>query len=233
MVHARAALLDFLSLCVSGSSAHATEIARGVVVGMGGNPQATIPGSSERTGVVNAAMVSGVAAHVDDFDDTHEPTILHPTSPILGAALPVAEWRGASGRELLEAYVVGVEVGCRVALALGRAHYSHGWHVTGTAGVVGAAAAVGRLLGLEGAELAHAMGIAATGAAGHREQFGFMTKSLHAGRAAAGGVLSALLAAGGFDASPVSFDGPRGMLSVMSDDPDAAALVEGLVRSGN
>jgi len=167
-------------------------------------------------------------AHLLDFDDTHTPTILHPSGPTLAAALPLAEHREASGRELLAAFTFGVEAGCRVALALGPAHYDVGWHVTGTAGTVAAAAACSRLLSLDEAKTHNALSIAATEAAGQRAQFGAMTKSLHTGNAAANGALAALLAENGYTASRTGFEGPRGLLNAASSRPSPGELAADL-----
>lgn len=222
--HSRRSLLDFLALTVSATSTDGSRIVRGAVIELGGHAQARLLGFGDWTNVTQAALLAGVSGHIQDFDDTHIPTILHPTTPVLAAAFPVGEWQGVSGRALLEAYVVGVEVGARVALTLGREHYDRGWHVTGTAGTVAAAAAAARLLNLDALQTSHALGAATTQAAGLREQFGFMTKSLHAGAAASNGVTCALLAQRGFTASASSFDGRRGMLSVMGGAGDTSQM---------
>ncbi|MGH2470744.1 MAG: MmgE/PrpD family protein, partial [Chloroflexota bacterium] len=156
------------------------------------------------------------------------PTILHPTGPIMSAALPLAEWKGRSGKDLLLAHGVALEVSARASLALYPEHYDVGWHMTGTTGTLGAATASALLLGLDEGQLLHALGIAATQAAGQREQFGAMTKSLHCGKAASNGALAALLALGGWTAAADSLQGRRGMFNVMSTASKPAELVDGL-----
>ncbi len=224
----RRRILDTLGVAIGARRARPVEILLEVTRELGGAPQAGVPAQDLRTSVTNAARLLGVMSHVLDFDDTHIPTIIHPSGPALAAALPLAELRRAGGRELLTAFTFGVEAGCRVALALGKAHYDMGWHVTGTAGTVGAAAACSRLLGLD-QRLAHnALSIAATESAGQRVQFGAMTKSLHTGNAAANGALAALLAEKGYTASREGFEGARGLLNVASTAPSPEELSEGL-----
>lgn len=221
-------ILDLLGVAVGAAETDAARIAQETVRELGGTPQARILAFGTRTSVVNAALVNGILAHVLDFDDTHIPTILHPSGPVLSAALPVGEWQRASGQDLLAAHAVAYEVEARVSVALYPEHYDVGWHITGTAGTLGAAVAAGRLLGLNAAQMMHALGAAATQAAGHREQFGAMTKSLHMGKAASNGVLAALLAGRGFTAAPDSLEGRRGMFNVMSTRADVSHLTADL-----
>ncbi len=213
--------LDYLGITLAGSAEPTVQMVMQVAEAMGGTPQATLlPGG--RSSVAHAALVNGVASHVLDFDDTHEPTILHGTGPVMSAALAIGEWLNADGRDLIAAHSVGFEVAARVALAVNPGHYDKGFHVTGTAGTLGAAAAAGRLLGLNAGQMTHALSAAAAQAAGLREMFGSMTKSLHAGKAAMNGVLSALLAQRGWVSAPAGLEGLRGYFSVLS--PDAADL---------
>ena len=224
----RRRILDTLGVAVGARQARPVEILLSITRELGGTPQAGVPGLDLRTSVPNAARLLGVMSHLLDFDDTHIPTILHPSGPTLAAALPLAEHREASGRELLAAFTLGVEAGCRVALALGSAHYDVGWHVTGTAGPIAAAAACSRLLNLDEARTHDALSIAATEAAGQRAQFGAMTKSLHTGNAAANGALAALLAGNGYTASRRGFEGPRGLLNAASTRPSPGELAADL-----
>jgi 2-methylcitrate dehydratase PrpD len=224
----RRRILDTLGVAIGAREARPVEILLDLTRELGGNPQAGVPGQDLKTSTTNAARILGVMSHVLDFDDTHIPTILHPSGPVLAAALPVAEHRRSSGRELLAAFTFGVEAGCRTALALGSAHYDAGWHVTGTAGTVAAAAACARLLGLDERATHNALSIAATEAAGQRVQFGAMTKSLHTGNAAANGVLAALLAGKRYTASREGFEGRRGLLNVASSVPSPGELSDAL-----
>jgi 2-methylcitrate dehydratase PrpD len=222
------AFANIVGVSLGGVPLDASQRALATIRPLGGPAHARVIGTADAAPVDRVALVDGVLAHVLDYDDTHLPTILHPSAPVMAGLLPLAEWRDARGEELLVAWVVGLEVGLRLALALGRAHYDRGWHVTGTAGGVAAAAACARLLGLDAEQTANALGIAATQANGHREQFGYMTKSLHVGVAGHAGLMAALLAEQGFDASPVSLEGRRGLLSTAADAPRADELTDGL-----
>jgi 2-methylcitrate dehydratase PrpD len=224
----RRRILDTLGVAVGAREARPVGILLELIRELGGNPQAGVPGLEVRTSMTNAARLFGVMSHVLDFDDTHIPTILHPSGPVLAAALPVAEHQRTSGRGFLAAFTFGVEAGCRTALALGSAHYDVGWHVTGTAGTVAAAAACSRLLELDERATHNALSIAATEAAGQRVQFGAMTKSLHTGNAAASGALAALLAGKGYTASREGFEGTRGLLNTASSAPSPEELSDGL-----
>jgi 2-methylcitrate dehydratase PrpD len=215
-------------VAVGGADHEAAPVAVDLVRSLGGSPQATVLVHGVRTSVANAAFANGVSSHVLDFDDTHIPTILHPTGPIASAALAIAEWRGLSGAELVRAHVVALEAAARVSIALYPEHYDAGWHMSGTTGTVGAGIAAAVLCGASGSQLVHAFGIAATQAAGHREQFGSMSKSLHVGKAASNGVFAGMLAKRGFTSAPDSLQGRRGMLRVMSGSGDGTALSAGL-----
>jgi 2-methylcitrate dehydratase PrpD len=132
--------------------------------------------------------VNGIACHALDFDDTHVPTILHPTTPLYAAGTALAEWRRSRGIDLLAAHALGYELAARASNALYPEHYDAGWHMTGTTGALASATVAIRLLGLAGITATHCLSIAATQAAGHREQFGTMTKPFHAGHATQAGV---------------------------------------------
>ncbi|MPZ15416.1 MAG: MmgE/PrpD family protein [Chloroflexi bacterium] len=208
-------LLDYVGISLGGWAEPAVQIACSVAHELGGREDASLLGGG-RTSLLHAATVNGIASHVLDFDDTHEPTILHGTGPVMSAALAAGEARGARGVDLLAAHAIGFEVAARVALAVHPEHYDQGFHVTGTAGVFGAAAAAGRLLGLSADQMAHALSTAAAQAAGLREMFGSMSKSLHAGKAAANGLYSALLARGGWISAAEGIEGRRGFWAVLS-----------------
>lgn len=168
----------------------------------------------------------GIAGHVLDFDDTHWPTILHASNPILAALAALGE--KATGRAYAQAYLAGFESAARVALSMPKGHYDRGWHVTGTVGGIGAAVAVVRLRGGSPAELRRAVSLAAGQASGHRQHFGSMAKALNGGNAARVGLVSALLAGEGFSPDPEGLEGRRGMWAVMSDGPEPGTLSEGL-----
>jgi 2-methylcitrate dehydratase PrpD len=212
-----------------GSSRHpAVAAILGALDGLGMPAQASVLGRAERLGVVWAPLVNGVAAHVEDFDDTHLPTVVHPGAAVVPAALALGEWRGASGEDVLCAVAVGVEVALRVGLGLTPAHFDQGWHLTGTAGHVGAAAAAGRMLGLGVNELQTALALGATQAAGLTAALGTMVKSFHPGKAAADGVEAALLAQRGFTSAPTMIEGRRGLAAVASPAAEPDLMVDEL-----
>jgi 2-methylcitrate dehydratase PrpD len=179
--------------------------------------QASVLGRKERVDMASAALVNGITSHTFDFDDTHLKTIIHPAGPVASAVLALAEQRGASGRDVIDALVLGIDVACRIGNAMYPDHYDRGWHITGSTGTLGAAAGCARLLKLDEKQTAMALGIAASQPVGLREQFGTMTKPFHPGGAARAGLMSALLASKGFTASPRALEAPRGFVQVVSD----------------
>jgi 2-methylcitrate dehydratase PrpD len=183
-------------------------------------PQATVLGRKERLDMAGAALVNGITSHTFDFDDTHLKTIIHPAGPVASALLALAEVTGASGRTLIDALVLGIDVACRVGNAMYPDHYDRGWHITGSTGMLGAAAGCARMLGLNADQTQMALGIAASTPVGLREQFGTMTKPFHPGAAARAGLLAALLAREGFTASKRALEAPRGLMQVASTKCD-------------
>ena len=157
--------------------------------------------------MASAALVNGITSHTFDFDDTHLKTIIHPAGPVASAVLALAEQRGASGRDVIDALVLGIDVACRVGNTMYPDHYDRGWHITGSTGMLGAAAGCARLLGLDEQQTAMALGIAASQPVGLREQFGTMTKPFHPGAAARAGLMSALLARHGLHRQPARAGG--------------------------
>src|SRR5215472_13478847 len=188
--------------CALGGSQHETVVnAIAALSAFFGARQATLLGRPERPDVLHAALLNGISSHVLDFDDTHAQTTIHPAAPVAPAILALAEFRPVSGQDFIEALVVGVETECRIGKAVVPAHYDKGWHITGTAGVFGSAAAAGKLLGLDEQQMCWALGLAATQPVGLIEMFGSMTKSFHPGRAAQNGLAAAFLAGKDFTAS--------------------------------
>jgi 2-methylcitrate dehydratase PrpD len=216
--------LDYIGISLGAWDEPTVQIARTVAEELGGAAQASFLGGG-RSSLLHAAAVNGIASHVLDFDDSHDPTILHGTGPVMSAALAVAEWVGASGADLMAAHAIGFEVAARAALAVHPEHYDRGFHVTGTAGTIGAAAAAGRLLGLNADQMTNALSAAAAQAAGLREMFGSMSKSLHAGKAASNGLYSAMLARHGWVSAREGLEGRRGYWTTLSDTMDAARAV--------
>ena len=231
VVHAaRRAVLDCLGVTLAGAGEDASRLVVDQVLSQGGVPESTLLVHGGRTSAQNAALANGTASHVLDYDDTNRSMPGHPSVPILPAALALGERLGASGAEVLAAFVVGVEVECKLGKFTGREPYDKGWHVTSTLGVVGAAAAAGHLLRLDVPTMQHALGIAVSEAAGVRQNFGTMAKSLHVGRAAQGGVFAAEMAARGFTASRQAIEGPAGFWDVFEGPVtrDGASLAAAL-----
>ena len=213
-------LMNWLG-CAVGAAHHETAAAALAAVQMlQPAAQASVLGRRERVDIASAALVNGISSHTFDFDDTHLKTIIHPAGPVASAALALAEHLGASGRALMDALVLGIDVSCRVGNAMYPDHYDRGWHITGSTGTVGAAAACARLLGLDAARTAMALGIAASQPVGMREQFGTMTKPFHPGGAARAGLMAALMAQHGYTASPKALEAPRGMMQTISTKND-------------
>jgi 2-methylcitrate dehydratase PrpD len=225
---ARATLANALGVMVGGSTDDAYRCAYATVAAAGLPAQATLWGRSEHASMTVAALLGGIAAHVQDFDDTHLATVIHPGAPVVPAALAVGEYTGATLAEVIDAVALGVEITLRIGVGLGRTHFDRGWHITGTTGRFGAAAAAGRLLGLSPGQMQMALGIAATEAAGLQAAFGTMTKSFHAGKAAQDGVEAALLASLGFTSAPAAIEGRRGFARTASADANTEAMVADL-----
>ncbi|MFC5068144.1 MmgE/PrpD family protein [Flaviflagellibacter deserti] len=220
--------VNWLGCAVGGARHETVDRALDALTQFSGAPTSTVIGRGERLDALHTALINGISSHVLDYDDTHLKTIIHPAGPVASAALAVAERHGISGRELLNAMIVGVEVECRIGNSVYPDHYDRGWHITGTAGVFGAAAAVGRLLKLDVQKMVWALGLAATQSSNLREMFGTMTKSFHPGRAAQNGAASAYLAAAGYDSSNQGIEAPRGFANVLSTKQDYNEILGGL-----
>ena len=213
---AKRCFINYLAVCLGTAQEQAVDILVEWARQEGGAPRATVIGRGLRTSLSKAALLNGYMAHLLDYDDTHLPTILHPSAPVWPAVQAIAEDRGLSGREALAAFILGVEVESRLSLSVHPWHYDQGWHITGTAGVFGATAAAGRLLGLSVQQMAQAFGVAGTQAAGVREILGSMTKAMHPAKAASNGVQAALLASMGFTGNDAMIEGRRGFWAVLS-----------------
>ena len=227
--------LNWLGCAVGASGHEAADAALAAVQMLQPAPQASVLGRKGSDGqackvdMASAALINGITSHTFDFDDTHLKTIIHPAGPVASAILALAEGisgtaavggRVITGRELIDALVIGIDVSCRVGNAMYPDHYDRGWHITGSTGTLGAAAACARLLRLDVQKTAMALGIAASQPIGMREQFGSMTKPFHPGGAARAGLMSALLASQGFSASPKAIEAPRGMMQTISAKND-------------
>ncbi len=226
-------ILDGLGLALAGSVAKSGELVRRHLQGLGcATGVASIIGSDLRAPARFAAFANGTAIHADDYDDTQLAVakdrvyglLTHPTAPVLPAVLAVGQRDGRSGRDILTAYQVGVEVECKIAEAINPRHYQHGFHSTATCGTLGAAAALANLLGFSAETACTALGIAGSQSAGLRENFGTMMKPFHAGRAAESGVVAAEFAALGFTATPHILEAPRGFFRAAGGGYDEGGI---------
>jgi 2-methylcitrate dehydratase PrpD len=221
-------VLNWTGCAVGGSRHETVEIAIRALKPFSGPAQASVLGRKERLDVLNASLMNGISSHIFDFDDTDLRTIVHPAAPVAPALLALAEYRPCSGADFLHALIVGVEVECRIANAVYPQHYDIGWHITGTVGPFGAAAAAGKLLGLSEQQMLWALGLAATQPVGLREMFGTMTKSFHPGRASQNGVMAAFLAQQNFTSSDQPIEAARGWANVLSTARDYRKITDNL-----
>jgi len=228
---AKRALLNFFAVALAGCRTEPVELALKTLAEFSGGRSATLIGRRERIDALNAAFLNAAGANVFDYGDPHLPTVVHPTAPLSPALLALAELRRVTGPELLLAFVLGVEIECRVGLAVSPGHYPRGWHITSTCGVFGAAAGAARLLGLDADRTVWALGTASTQSAGLCECLGWPAKSVSVGNAARNGLLAALLAEKGFSGPAEPIAGAQGWLAAMGEPPDWAALTDGLGES--
>jgi 2-methylcitrate dehydratase PrpD len=223
---AKQCVLDWIGVTIGGISEPVVQHVRAEVLAEGGSPRAMLLGSGEKVSLLQAALVNGVAAHALDFDDVSPAMDGHPSGPVLPALFAVAEDAGLDGPALLTAFVAAFETECRVGRLMAPAHYAAGWHATGTVGTFGAAAACASALGLDEGQWRAALGIAGTQAAGLKSMFGTMCKPLHAGKAAANGLLAARLAARGFTADDSVLDTPQGFALTQTTSRNAGAVLD-------
>jgi len=225
---AGASLIDTAGTMLAGSKEEAAHILVKYVEKIGGTPTASIVGHKIKTSTYNAAMANGTIGHVQDYDDMSSTLIGHPSIAVLPAVLALGEENRISGKEMLSAFTVGIEVECKIGRGTIPKHYENGWHPTTTIGIFGATAASAKILGLNEQEIIYALGIAGSESSGLRENFGTMTKPFHAGRAAAKGIMSAMLAKEGFTSAPKIFEGEAGFCKVMAIEYDENAITDNL-----
>jgi 2-methylcitrate dehydratase PrpD len=221
---AKRALLNYVGCAFGGCREPAVELAIKALSPYCGAPKASILGRPELMDPLHASLMNGISSHVHDFDDTTPKNYIHPSSPVASALFAYASANPVSGADFLNAFVLGFEAESRIGNAVYPAHYDAGWHITGTAGVFGAAAAIGKLLGLSEQQMVLTLGLAGTQAAGLREMFGSMGKAFHPGRAAQNGYAAALLAQVGFTAGEHSLEGPRGFAAVTAASYDLSKI---------
>ncbi len=221
---ARQCVLDYFGVALAGADDPLARILLDELAEAGGAAQAGVIGHQARLPALSAALVNGAIGHALDYDDVNLAMPGHPSVAILPGLLALAEARQSSGREVITAFVAGYETACRIGMALRPGHYNLGFHATGTVGVFGAVAACARLIGLDAAATAQALGIAGTQAAGLKSQFGTMCKPFHAGKASHNGLLAARLAARGFSSRPDLVECEQGFALTHGPDfrPEAA-----------
>lgn len=229
---AKRALLDWLGCALAGSQHPTPQILISTFKELGSFPAATVFGQRDlKLSLLDAAVANGQMGHVLDFDDTHlGGVILHTSTATLPALLALGEKRHSSGKDLIVALVAAFEAGIRTGQAMPRHHHG-GWHLTGTLGTVAATAGSARLLGLDAKKTIYALGIGCTQAAGMQQNRGSDCKSLHAGKSAYHGVLSASLAANGFNSSQEILDGNLGFVRIYSSTQNLPALTQDLGKS--
>ena len=231
---AKRALLNWMGCALGGCRDETVERALAALNQFSGPRTASLIGRREKLDALHAALINGIASNILDFDDTHLRTVMHPSVPVAAALCALAEQRPqrvVSGAQFIQAFVLGIEVGCRVGNAVSPWHYAHGWHISSTCGVFGAAAGAAKLLGLNTQQTAWALGIAATQASGLREMMGGMSKSYNLGHAARCGLLAAVLAERNFTSSERSLEAPAGFAHVLGNEPQLDELTRGLGES--
>ena len=204
----RRSLLNSIGCALGVARSQPVEMAVRTLLPLSGADRVTVLGRSERLDVLGAAFVNAIGANLLDYDDTHLRTVIHPAAPVAPVVLALAEQRGLSGAAALHAFILGMEVACRIGNAVSPAHYSRGWHITSTCGIFGAAAAAAKLLGLNAEQTAHAIGIASSESAGTIENLPSAGKNVSVGNAARNGLFAALLAEQGYTAAPTALEAP-------------------------
>lgn len=202
----RASALDWISVGLAGAKEPVSDILRDCVLSEGGATVASVFGRGQKCPPRAAALINGTVSHALDYDDTHFDHIGHTSVGVFPATLAIAEQQGAAVAEWLDASLIGMESAIRIGVWLGRPHYQVGFHQTATAGAFGAAIGAGRLLGLTGDQMCHALGLVATRASGLKAQFGTMGKPLNAGLAASAGVEAAIWARAGMTSTTDAID---------------------------
>src|SRR5215471_14742982 len=218
------AIVNIVGCAIGGSTHPAVDIALRSLGPFSGPATAQPLARSERVDPMLASLVNGISSHVHDYDDTTPGNYSHPSSPVASALFAYASANPVNGCDFVHAFILGFEAESRIGNAVYPAHYDAGWHITSTTGVFGAAAAIGKLLGLTTRQMVWSFGLAATQASGLREMFGSMAKSFQPGRAAQNGYTAALLGRADFTAGERALEGPRGFAAVTAAQYDLAKV---------
>jgi len=225
---AKRALLNWIGCAIGGCRDETVERALAALDEFSGPRTSSLIGRREKLDALHAALLNGISSNILDYDDTHLRTVMHPTVPVAAALCALAEHRPVTGAQFVQAFVLGIEVGCRIGNAVSPWHYAHGWHISGTCGIFGAAAGAAKLLGLNTQQTAWALGNAATQSSGVRAMMGSMGKSYNLGHAAHMGLLAAVMAEQNFTSSEHGLEAPAGFVHVLGDTPDLDELTRGL-----
>ncbi len=228
---AKRSLMNLFAVALTGCRTETFETLLQTLAAFSCGKQATLIGRRERIDAPSAAFLNAAGANVLDFCDTHVPTAIHPTAPLVPPLLALADLGPVSGRDLLLALILGQEVACRIGLAMSPSHYNRGWHITATCGVFGAATGSGKLLGLNATQMVWALSTAATQSSGLCECLGTPAKSVGVGNAARNGLLAALLAARNFAGPAEPLNGSQGYYIALAETPKLSALTDGLGQS--
>ena len=225
---AKAAIIDCIGCALAGSKEPLADVLVDYLNDLGGKPVATVIGRGFKTSAPEAGLINGAMSHALDYDDITVITKTHPSAVLIPAALPLAEEVGATGSDMLLAYLLGFEVSCAVGDAISPLYFDDlGWHPSGPLGALGAAAASARLLGLNVEQTAMAISLGASQSSGLRQNFGTMTKPFHAGHACKSGITAAKLVRGGFTSGTDALEGRFGFMRAFSGgnhyDPEKAA----------
>ncbi|MBC8394020.1 MAG: MmgE/PrpD family protein [Deltaproteobacteria bacterium] len=215
---AKQAFLDCVGVTLAGSVTPPAQIIMDLVTENGGKPTAAVFGAGFRTASPQAALVNGTSAHSLDYDDMNNSLDGHPSAVFVPTIMALGEELGISGSDAVEAYIIGLEIAAKVGNGINKGHYEKGWHATATLGTLGAAAAAAKILKLDTEKTLMALGIAASEAAGLRQNFGTMTKPFHAGNAARNGMVAAILAKKGFTADKNIIEAEFGFCKLFNKD---------------
>lgn len=222
---ARRSILDCLGVMLAGSSENPSRMLRKAILQKSkGTGVSTVVNSRHKTNPRDSAFLNGFSAHLLDLDDNHSLMLGHPTAPVLPVVLSVGEEVKATGEDAVTAFVLGVEVECRLGEIVNPSHYQRGWHSTGTLGTFGSTVAVGKLLGFDAEKIAHSLGVAASLSSGMRRNFGTLVKPLHVAQAAQNGVMISELIGMGFTADKDIFSGKDGFINLYSNQKHAYKL---------
>jgi len=224
----RRSILNHVGCALGVARDPAVIAAHAVMQESSGKPSATVYGQRDKLSVMEAAFVNAIASNLLDYDDTHLRTVIHPSAPVAPVAFALGEEIGASGAEVLHAFLLGAEITCRIGNAVSPGHYARGWHITASCGVFGAAAAAARLLRLSAEQTADALGIAASQSGSIVENLATAAKNIGVGNAARNGILAARFAARGYRAAPLALEGQLGWARAMGDEPVLTEITEGL-----